>query len=286
MPRNPWTSSQLRFCREHYGTWSTSRIARAIGRTKCAVKCKVLKMGLRTRRFWTPAELKVLREHAKTMTSRQIAQLLGCSVHRVESARSKHGFLTGKKPPALPPAFEAFLRHFHAMGWSDSEIAEAWARTPVGRRINRRTVGDHRARLGLPNNALSAHRIDKIRRKTRAQLRAAGLDSLAALRRKVFRDRARAAGWPADLRPRAVQMLNALWDRGPMTRLEIANAIGMPWKGSRKSLVSNDPEGSYLAHLIRRGLVIVLKRAFKVHGQGKSCDVYSLPLDVKRKVSA
>jgi hypothetical protein len=77
-------------------------------------------------------------------------------------------------------------------------------------------------------------------------------------------------------------MLNAMWDNGPMTRRELADAIGMPWKGSRKSLVSNDPEGSYLAHLIARGLVVSLGRIKKGKGRGHSCQVYSLPLWIER----
>ena len=118
---------------------------------------------------------------------------------------------------------------------------------------------------------------------------AAGLPNLAALRAAVFRDRARASGWPEDLRPRAVQILNALWDRGPMTRTEIALAIGLRinYGGPheiRKILKSNDAEGSYLAHLLARGLLVDLGRVGTVVGQGRgrSVHVYSLPLTIER----
>ena len=94
----------------------------------------------------------------------------------------------------------------------------------------------------------------------------------------------RGLGLPSDLRPRAVAILNALYDRGPMTRRELADVIGMPWKGSRKSLASNDPEGSYLAHLAARGLVRAVKRGNRVTGRGRghSTNVYMIPLTIKR----
>lgn len=185
--------------------------------------------------------------------------------------------------PNHGPEFDGFIRAKHELGWSDSEIADAWS-DRIGRPVDRHTVSEHRRKFGLPSNALSEHRRQLVRQKTEEQLREAGVETLAELRAKVFRERARAAGWPEDLRPRAVQILNALWDKGPRTRRQLADDLGMPWKGSRKSLVSNDPEGSYLAHLVNRGLVVRLKRAKPVTGQGrgKSVDVYSLPLNIVR----
>jgi hypothetical protein len=67
-----------------------------------------------------------------------------------------------------------------------------------------------------------------------------------------------------------------------MTRPQIAEAVGMPWKGSRASLRSNDPEGSYLAHLIARGLVVDLGRLVKEGGQGRNRHLYSLAIDVEK----
>jgi len=151
--------------------------------------------------------------------------------------------------------------------------------------VERHTVGNWRKRLGLPANTLSVHRRELIREKSAEQLRAAGLTTLAELRAPTFRQRALASGGPADLRPRAVQMLNALWDRGPMTRRELADVLGMPWKGSRKSLVSNDPEGSYLAHLTRRGLVVNLGRVVRGTGSGHSACLYALAFDIERGVT-
>ncbi len=173
------------------------------------------------------------------------------------------------------PGFVAFFRARHAAGWSDSEIAAAFG-------ADRHAVSGLRRRLGLPSNARSGRVRKKIADAMRQQCRREGVKNLAALRVKVFSQRARAAGWPEDLRPRAVQMLNLLWERGPQTRRQIAEAISMPWRGSRKSLVSNDPEGSYLAHLMRRGLVVSLGRVVKGAGRGRSVHLYSLPLSIER----
>lgn len=205
------------------------------------------------------------------------AQVFACPMSTIYRQRKRLGLCQPHR--GRLPGLQEFVQEKHPLGWSDAEIAAEWG-------CERHTIGDIRKRLGLPSNAFSEHFRRRVAAKTAQQCRAAGVPSLGALRVKVFRDRARRAGWPEDLRPRAVQILNALWDHGPMTRPELAAVIGMPWKGSRKSLVSNDPEGSYLAHLAKRGLVQVLKRGRKVTGKGRgaSLDVYTLPFTVERLI--
>lgn len=230
------------------------------------------------RRIWTESEKRVVRSLYRSIPASAIAAKIGRTDRQVYCAARNLGLCDPNLFNA--PDMQDFIRAKNAEGWSDSEIARA-------RNVDRHAVTRSRKLMGLPFNRFSEHCIGKVRAKTQEQLSKAGLPSMAYLRIKSFQDRARAAGWPADLRPRAVQILNSLWDRGPMTRREIADVIGMPWNGSRKSLLSRDPEGTYLAHLKARGLVIVFKRAFKVVGKGKghSCDVYSLPLWIERKVS-
>lgn len=190
--------------------------------------------------------------------------------------------MNNQRTPQQREQLKAFIREKHSLGWPDAEIARVFQP-----KTSREWISEVRRSMGLPCNALSEYRINKIREKTKEQIEKAGVKSLANIRTLAFREYARRNGWPEDLRPRAVQILNVLYQRGPMTRREIADAIGMPWKGSRKSLVSNDPEGSYLANLAKRGLVIVLHRARKIHGQGKgrSLNVYALPLHVERQIS-
>ncbi len=227
-------------------------------------------------RLWTPAEDAVVRRDYRRRLARHIASELGRTVSQVRARARAMGMAIPQRIRA--PGFVAFLRSCNAAGWSDAEIAETWGGT------DRHAVSHLRRELGLPSNAHSRRVRRKIAAATARQCEREGVATLGALRTEIFRRRARAAGWPEDLRPRAVQILNALWQRGPMTRQELAEAIGMPWKGSRKSLVSNDPEGSYLAHLAKRGLVVNLGRIVKRPGSGHNVCMYSLPLGIERRV--
>jgi len=226
------------------------------------------------RHVWTDEETAFLRPHYHKTPARLIAAHLGLTERKVYAKAWRIGLCISQRIKA--PGFVEYFKRKHAEGWTDSEIARA-------KRVDRHGVTSLRKRLNLPSNAFSQRRRDQVRQKTKEQLAKAGVSSLGKLRTQVYRQRAREAGWPEDLRFRAVQILNLLWDQGPQTRKQIAAAIGMPWKGSRKSLVSDDPEGSYLAHLMARGLVVSLGRIAKGKGQGHSCCVYSLPLTIERK---
>ena len=227
-------------------------------------------------RFWTDEEIGELRRLFGTMTAADIGKRINRSPSSIHYMAEKLGIATKKRNTR--PQVEEAIRRRHPQGWSDQEIADELG-------FHRKWVQEIRCQMGLPANTFSEHRLKKIARKTREQVARAGFKSLAEVRAKAFRDYAKACGWPDDLRPRAVQILNALWEHGPMTRREITEAVGMPWKGSRKSLVSNDPGGSYLAYLQRRGLVVVLPRARQVLGQGKgrSQHIYMLSPTIQRE---
>ena len=261
-------------------------LERRIGRERYRAACLrnmreatfegALKRGARP---WTRAEETLLRRAYRRRTGRSIAAELGRPVHAVRQKASALGLAVPQR--FRQPGFIAFLRARNAAGWSDTEIAAGWG-------CDRHAVTRARRRLGLPSNAHSERVRAKIRQAAAAQCRREGVANLGALRREIYRRRARAAGWPEDLRWRSVQMLNALWDHGPMTRRQFAEAIGMPWKGSRASLSSNDPEGSYLAHLMARGLVVTLGPIFpsrSAHGTPTRVHVYSLPLGIQRSIA-
>lgn len=227
------------------------------------------------RRRWTDEEDARLRRMHGCVLTAEIAQVLFRSMKSVYQRLALKGL--ARRRASFGAEFETFLKLKHAAGWSNAEIAHAWS-------CGRHAVGRHRCRLGLPTNALSAHRRQRVTTKTRAQVQRAGCKSLADIRAKVFRKRALAAGWPEDLRPRAVQILNVLWERGPMTRRELAEAIGLPWRGARSSLKSNDSGGSHLAELQRRGLAVRLGRIVRGRGRGNSVNMYSLPVGIQRGV--
>lgn len=232
------------------------------------------------RRLWTEEEKATAIANRGTLTAAEIGRLIGRTTRAVHMFFLAQGIAQKRhQRPELPE----FIRAHHAQGWSDAEMAAEWSRLHPDAPLSRQHLGDIRAqRLGLPHNAYSAHRRQRVAEKTREQCQAAGVKNLAEVRRLAYDAFARRQGWPEDLRPRAVQILKLLYEQGPHTRQQIAEAIGMPWKGSRKSLVSNDPEGSYLAHLIARGLVVQLPRLVKGKGRGKSVHLYAIAPGIQR----
>lgn len=239
-------------------------------------------------RFFTKGEtLMVKGLYGKPgITCADIAQAIGRSMSGV-CKKAKELGLVKKHDPRLKRRVIAAIREHHPKGWTDSKIANIVS-------VSRWWISERRRELGLPSNALSQWRINQIRRKTRQQLKRAGLTSMSQLRLKVWRDRARECGWPEDLRKREVDILNLLWDRGPMTRREIAAAVGFNMErveeyGQRCMLHDGGPSkafpishGSYLANLVARGLLISMKRAVRTGRQGGNVNLYTLPLDIRR----
>jgi transcriptional regulator with XRE-family HTH domain len=145
------------------------------------------------------------------------------------------------------------IRQLHAQGLTDREIGERLG-------ISRSEISRHRRDLGLP-----VHWPIILRRALQAQLRSMGLRSPGEMRQRAYRRYARDNGWPEDLRYREVQILNALARQGPLTRLQLADAIGMRTdriggNGSAALLTDNGRAGTYTASLLRRGLIAWLGR--------------------------
>jgi hypothetical protein len=225
---------------------------------------------------WTDEEKRILKASYKTVPTRELATQLGRSARAIYARMAVDGLAT----PRI--RFDGWklelIRQRNADGLSDSDIA-----AELG--ADRHCITAQRKRLGLPSNACHARQRDKIRVCTKRQCDRAGVSSVGELRAVVYRARAIKAGWPSDLRWRSVQILELLEQRGPMTRKQIAEAIGLPWRGSRKSLRSNDPEGSYLANLMRRGLVIRLGRIVRGEGRCKNVYLYAMALNAERNAA-
>lgn len=229
------------------------------------------------RRSWKAAERAMLRRDYARRPAALIAARLKRTKSQVYQQAAKLGL--SKNPHLDWGELDADLRRLHADGWSDAEIAQHFQQA-LGRYVSREAVGDRRRTLRLKHNAFSDHRRRRVAARTREQLARAGISKLGYLRVVAWSAASRRCGWPGDLRPRAVQILNLLYERGPLTRRQIAEAIGMPWKGSRKTLVSNDREGTYLWNLVNRGLVVRLPRLVKGVGKGRSQHLYTLALGV------
>lgn len=273
-----WNETELLIVELCYAHLSARVLARVLGRSATAVKAAGMRFGLAQSRRWTAREQGIVRALHGSKTAAQIARRLGRTSSQVCQAAGRLGLT--RRQPGRAPGLDDYITARHAEGWTDPEIARGWG-------CERHCIHLHRKRLGLASNANNERYRARVRINTQRQCEQAGVASLADIRCQVFRRRARAAGWPEDLRPRAVQILTTLWERGPMTRRELADAIGMPWHGVRASLKSSDPEGSHLAHLVKRGLVVNLGRTVRGRGRGHSVCLYSLPLFIERgKVSA
>lgn len=285
-----WTAAEDAIVRERYAADGPGAIGGRLGRSANAIKNRAQKLGLRGGRYFSQQDRDTLRRLYKRIPCEQIAAQLGRSVSGTYQAAWKMGLGTPVPMLARNPKFQAFIRQKHAAGWSDSEISAAW-----GAGASREWVGDVRVSLGLEKNGVTHPRFrQRVREKTAEQLRKAGLPSIGWLRAASFRQYQIGRGWLPDrcgvLGPRYVQVLDALWERGPQSRRELAAVIGMPWKGIRNSLTGNAEGGSILATLMRRGLVVCLGRIIRSPdcgrgnraGQGHNTRMYSLPLDVER----
>jgi hypothetical protein len=281
-----WTTAEEDFFCDHYGVdLSPAKIAAALGRTIGSVRAlaRHVEDGRPKRRFWSAAELADLTAHYGKQPARVIAARLGRSVGMVHRHARKIGL--GRAVPPYGPREQDLIRELAGLRWCNACIARRLGRAKEA--TGRYEVRMWRRRLGLPavgtlgTSGECPTCVAKIRATTAEQCRKAGVRSLAEVRGLAFRDYARRHGWPEDLRPRAVQILEVLARCGPMTRPQIAEAIGMPWRGTRSSLKSNDAAGSYLAELQRRGLVDRSGRIVKGQGVGKSISLYALTTEAE-----
>lgn len=275
-----WSKRERDFVRDYYGDIATKDIADAVERTIDQVRDMARKLGV-TRtiakpRPWTEEERAILRRDYGQRPASEIAAALGRTLESVY--RGAHAQGLGNRIRSWTDAETDTLRRLNAAGWPDTRIAEQLGR-------DRRGVCDVRRRMNLPHNGHGEMARKAVSAGVKRQCERLGLTSPTELRTAAFRKFAIANGWPEDLRPREVQILNALAARGvPMTRLELAAAIGMRTdrmgaNGTLALLAScNGPGGTYTASLMRRGMLVKILRAATVHGQGKgrSRDLYFL----------
>lgn len=278
-----WEKDELDLLRADYGrgVLSASDIADAIDRSVTQVRDQARKLGLQSRqtrpaRRWTEEELAILRRDYGTRAAEDIAAQLQRGLSAVYLAARNIGLSDSIRPWSEEEY--AKLKAMNAEGWPDTHVAKELGR-------DRHAVSARRKSLGLPSHMKGEKWRQAISAGVKRQCERLGLSSPTELRTAAFRRFARESGWPEDLRPREVQILNVLADRGvPMTRFELAQAIGMRTDrtGNRGNhvtlelLTGNGPGGTYTASLMRRGMLLKLQRAVSGFGQGKNRDLYFL----------
>lgn len=225
------------------------------------------------RKFWTANETKYVVDHYATQTAGEIAMHLD----RTEKAIYQHAFglgLTEKRSVDEIENRDIEIRRLHKLGWSASEMESR-----IG--IGRRTINSRIHKMGSNPNGRNDRYRRRVAENTRKQCHDAGVSNLAQLRVLEHKKVARRYGWPDHLSLRSVQIVETLYRRGPMTRKQLAVAIGMNWIGSRRSLKGTVPGGSYLAELQRAGLVVRLASAITHKGKGNHEDLYMVGLGVE-----
>jgi hypothetical protein len=218
---------------------------------------------------WSAKDDRYLRRWYGTKATEEIAAKVGRSASSVHQHAARIGLHQRRRTAAERDQLIGRIRTWNARGYSDAEIGAKL-------RLCRRTITFFRNVAGLPHNRLADRQRRRVAEQTRRQCRAAGVTNLAEVKSLVFRKHAKAAGWPEDLSPRAVAILQTLKANGPMTRRQLCEAMGMTWRGSRTTLKTK--RNSYLAELQHRGLVVTLGRIVKGKGRGRSVQAYALPL--------
>jgi hypothetical protein len=225
------------------------------------------------RRFWTRAETQYVIDHYASQTACEIASQLG----RTDKAVYQHAFslgLTDKRSADEIEKRDVEILRLHKLGWSAGEMESR-----VG--INQRTIRSRINKMGHTPNGRNARYRRRVAANTRKQCQEAGVANLAELRVLEYKRVAKRYGWPDHLSIRSVQIVETLYRQGPMTRKQLAVAIGMHWIGSRKTFRGRVPGGSYLAELQRAGLVVRLESAITHKGKGNHEDLYMVGLGVE-----
>jgi len=221
---------------------------------------------------WKASDDAFLRKHFGKLTAAEISKAINRSVSSIYQHAAALGLIQKRDPVEQKRRRELVAKHTK-QGLSDSEVAAI-----VG--IERRTVGDIRTKLGIPANGRSERYRKRVAENTRIQCQKAGVNSLAEIKSQRVAGLARKYGWPEHLSLRSIQIAEVLYRRGPMTRKQIAEAVGLPWKGRGTFKNRHVPRHSYMSELMLCGIVVKLDRAIKGKGKGKSHGLYMIALGV------
>lgn len=279
-----WTPKRDAVLRELWGTIPTADLARRLGVSESAVKSRARKrLGLPPRRErWTPAMDARLRELYPAATAAAVARAVGRSEKAVHQ-RAK--LLRLVKHPHWPAAVVDRVRALNARGLCDRAVAERMPDVFAAGDAGRDAVKHIRQRHGLPFHPDA----DAKRRAVENQRKTLGIRRGGDLRALGHARYARANGWPADLPVRAVQVLNVLCERGPMTARGLAEAVGASL--TRKNSVGGQAvylacsatsrlcrgHGTYTGLLKARGLIFATRRSFGPGGgQGRHVTTYTI----------
>lgn len=229
---------------------------------------------------WTSEQLAELRRWYRKIPTKELAERVGHSLSSTYQQVKNIGLSAPMRFVSDQDCCDFIATH-HPEGWSDTDLANMLAEKH-GFGVDRHRLTKLRKSLGLPSNARSQKFIKKVRQNTQRQIEREGLPSLSGLRARKFNQWKRSLGWPDDLSVRAVQALETIYRVGPMTRLQLCDAMGIDGTGkkNRTQPKSNAKGGTVLAELQRAGLidrlnkVICLDKTKTGKAAGKQVSVY------------
>jgi hypothetical protein len=260
-PERHWTPAADARLSEAWGHVKTHVLAKELGRSPSALKQRAIKLQLDAERCYTAEDLATLREMYPTHTAAQIAERIHGSGRCALAIYRMAAKLGLRKCPRLDP--ELIERVRVLLTTEDLTDMQAARRLNLTREQITHIRHTH-LHIGRNETALLVSR----RRAVKTQYASLGIRTAGELRALSYRRFAVENGWPEDLRPRAVQILNWLAAHRSGTAREIAEGIGMPTSTTFRSgkrrilLASNDkPGGTYTAELRRRGLVLYIARS-------------------------
>lgn len=218
---------------------------------------------------WTKREISIVVEHYHAKGADWCSRATGRTASSVYQLADRLGLMKRHNFLTESQIIKA-IKLLHPKGYSDSEV-KTWLEKKHKKGTDRHRIGRIRRSLGLLPNTLSKRRRSLVAKRTKAQLEAAGLESLSSLRINQWNKWKRSLGWPEELTVRAVQSLEAFWQLGPgvpVTRLQLCRLIGYrPRK--RTDPPSNAKGGTVMAELTRAGFIAASRRGVPGKVSGK-----------------
>lgn len=255
-----WTVADDARLRASWGKARSQDLARLLGRSPSAIKQRAGRLGLDADRYFSPGEIELVRELYPTTRAAAIAERIygtGRSALGIYKLAQKLGL---QKCPHWSAAEVERVRSALAEGGTDRAVAARLG-------LTRGQVTHVRNRLCIPRDAAAL--LEARRGAVRTQFSRLGIRTGGDLRAMAYRRYALECGWPGDLPPRAVQILNVLAEHGPQTSLALARTLGMRTAGKRNCELLKASahsallkgHGTYTGLLVARGLVSHQRRS-------------------------
>lgn len=247
------------------------RIAATLDRTLIAVKARGRKLGLpcpsgRPKRPFTNAERQMVFDRYPSEGAKPLAQAMGRTQADIVSLAQRLDVrFDGLR--RWTEAEDARLAEMRRAGRTAIAIAAALDRTVTA-------VGKRAIALGLSTPTYDLQARWRSLAKPRVVTRS-GCEVRWARARLALGEH----GWPPDLNPKEIAILESLLARGPQTRLVLSRSVGEPASRHRHKRLMTHGGRSAMARLLARGLVA---RCFLNDGR-KRTTIYALTRSAEQR---